>query len=496
MYESFYHFREKPFSLLPDPDFLYLGGRYKTALSLLEYGIWNQAGFIVITGETGTGKTTLLRKVLAETQEECTVGIMSHTHGELGSLMPWILMVFGLTWKGRDGIELFQAFSEFLVQQSVQGRRVILIVDEAQNLSPPMLEELRLLSNMNADKHQVLQIILSGQPGLRTLLQRQDLAQFAQRVAVDYTLEAMDEVETQEYIQHRLTVAGGDHAVFSAQACRVVYQLTGGMPRLINQVCDLALAYGCTEEAPRISGRLVAEAARDRSAGCILPLRGYVDLAALADEPEVRPLPVNGRMTERATMAAAKPEPFPQKADPPVRPDPLPNQPVRTEAPLASREQEAATPESLFQRAQILRKKGRSKDAVRLLAQAAQDPAFAFKATAEAGACYREIGRPDLALDAFRKALADKTAPKSERVAVCYDLGRTYQAAGKSNEALECYRKVHRVDPSFQDVAIRIERLSGEKPASPATLIDASYRDHGSFVGQAWRRLQRLLRVG
>lgn len=491
MYESFYGFREKPFSLLPDPEFLYLGARHKTALSLLEYGILNQAGFIVITGETGMGKTTLLRKVLTETQPDCTAGLLASTHGGGGSLMPWILMAFGLSWRGKDPIELFQTFAEFLAGHEGQSRRVILIVDEAQSLAPPMLEELRLLSNVNADKQHVFQVILSGQPGLRTLLQRPDLTQFAQRVAVDYTLEPMDERETQAYIRHRITVAGGDPSLFSDRACLAAHRLTGGVPRLLNQVCDLALSYGYAEQAGRITGRLVVEAARDRSAGCILPLVDHLDMSAFLEEDQAeRPVPANGHVPNRAQ------EPVAQPVSPMRASETLAQAGGSAASDRATLVQPAAAvgPGEWLRRGQVLRKRGRHKDAIRSLQQAAQDQAFAFKAYSEMGLCCRDAGRPKEAIEAFRSALADKSAPKPERVAVCYELGRTYQSARMLEQALECYRKVHRVDPSFQDVARRIERLSGAPPGDAAALH--SERTNGSWVGQTWGRLQQWLRVG
>lgn len=495
MYESFYGFREKPFSLQPDPDFLYLGGRYRTAWGLLEYGLLNQAGFIVITGETGTGKTTLLRKLLEEAQEECAVGILAFTQSGWNSLMPWILRGFNLPWKGKDAIEQFEVFSEFLMEQAVKGRRAVLIVDEAQGLTPAMLEELRLLSNINADKAPLLQIVLSGQPGLRELLQRPDLKQFAQRVAVDYTLEAMDEKDTVEYIRHRIRVAGGQPDLFSPQACVVAHRLTGGLPRLVNQVCDLALTYGYAEQARQITARLVADAAGDRSMGCILPLAVQVDLSDLKEEPA-------------APLGVPPPAPQARVAPPPAPPPPVPprvEEPVRARSPITPVEQpERARPpitvEEWLTRGQYLRKKGRYKDALRALAEATQDPATSFKAYAEAGFCYREAGRISEAIEAFRKAFGDRTAPRDERVAVCYELGRTLETARKPREALDCYRRVSRVDPEFQDVAQRIERLGGEAQLSSDKGAGAQplrpEQRNGSWLGAMLGGLRRMLRMG
>lgn len=503
MYESFYGLREKPFSLLPDPGFLYLGGRYRTAWGLLEYGLLNQAGFIVITGETGTGKTTLLRKLFAEAGEECTVGILAFTQSGWTSLLPWILRAFGLPWKGMDPVEQFEAFSDFLMEQAVKGRRAVLIVDEAQGLTPAMLEELRLLSNLNSDKTPILQIVLSGQPRLHELLQRPDLKQFAQRVAVDYALEPMDEADTIEYIRHRIAVAGGQPALFSAQACIVAHRLTGGIPRLVNQVCDLALTYGYADQAGRITTRLVAAAAKDRTMGCILPLAVQAGLSDLVDEPDG---PATATPRVQPAPAAAAAQPPPSSVAPPVSPRAEPIQ-ESARGQLASppvedpeRSRGPITTQEWLRRGQYLRKKGRYKDALRALAEATRDPETSFTAYAEAGFCYREAGRINEAIEAFRKAFGDRTAPRDERVEVCYELGRTLETARKSMEALDCYRRVSRVDPEHQDVAQRLERLAGEaRPASGRASRGEPLRPeqrNGSWFGAFRSGLWRLLGRG
>ena len=225
VYEAFYRFREKPFSILPDPSFLYLSPKHSTALALLEYGLMNQAGFNVITGEIGTGKTTLIRYLLSQMDRDMTVGLISNTHRSFGELLQWILFAFNLEHRGKQKVEMFQDFLDFLLQEYSQNRRTVLIVDEAQNMAPDTLEELRMLSNVNADKDQVLQLILVGQAELRETLRRPDMQQFAQRIVVDYHLEPLDRQETHAYIRHRIAVAGGhDPLLFDDAACDAVYR--------------------------------------------------------------------------------------------------------------------------------------------------------------------------------------------------------------------------------------------------------------------------------
>lgn len=294
MYESFYNFREKPFSLLPDPAFLFLSEKHRLALTMLQYGIVNQAGFTVVTGEIGSGKTTLIRQVLSEVGDDISVGLVSNTHRNFGELMQWVLLAFGLEYRDKKKIELYQTLADFIVKEYSQARRTVLIIDEAQNLSPEALEELRMMSNINADKDQVLQLILVGQPGLRETLRLPELQQFAQRVAVDYSLRPLNLEETWNYIRHRLKLAGGDAGLFETKACAAVYYYTGGIPRLVNVLCDTALVYGFAEQKRRIDAAIICDVVRDKSRGGIFPIReergGYdngviLEMSATKKEP-------------------------------------------------------------------------------------------------------------------------------------------------------------------------------------------------------------------
>jgi general secretion pathway protein A len=271
MYETFYSFREKPFSLLPDPAFLFLARQHSTALAVLEYGLVNQAGFTVVTGEIGCGKTTLIRHVLNTLGQDITVGLLSNT--QRGELLQWVLMAFGLDYRGKEKVALYETFLEFIIDEYAKNRRTVLIIDEAQNLGVDALEELRMLSNVNADKDQVLQLILVGQPELRATLSRPTLIQFAQRVAVDYFLVPLESEQIGSYIRHRLEIAGGDPALFKPEACQLVYHHSEGIPRLINLLCDTALVYGYAAGKQEIDVELVREVVQDK-AGSLLFARG------------------------------------------------------------------------------------------------------------------------------------------------------------------------------------------------------------------------------
>jgi type II secretory pathway predicted ATPase ExeA len=267
MYEHFFGLREKPFSLLPDPAFLYFGGQHSSAYALLEYGVLNQAGFTVVTGEVGCGKTTLIRHLLNQVDAEVNVGLLANVHHGTNDLLRWVLMAFGLEYESKGSVGLYEALIEFLVAEYAQRRRAALIVDEAQNLNPATLEELRTLSNVNADKDLLLQLILVGQPELKTTLERPELRQLAQRVVAHYHLTALSEDECVAYIRHRLERAGGSADLFTPEACLQVFRHTGGVPRLINLLCDTALVYGFAEGARQVGVELVKSVIEEKAAG-------------------------------------------------------------------------------------------------------------------------------------------------------------------------------------------------------------------------------------
>ena len=263
MYEAYYGFREKPFSLVPDPDFLYLGRHHRAALNILEYGLRGEASFALISGEVGSGKTILIRRFLRMVDQHTTVGLITNTHASLGSLLDWILLAFNLDYRGKQKVELFEILTNFLRDQRAHGRRTVLIIDEAQNMELEMLEELRMLSNINVDKELMFQIVLAGQPEILDKINRPELRQLAQRISANFHLSPLTLDETRDYICHRLVVAGGRRAVFDNLACAAIYYFTQGLPRPINILCDAALVYGYGEERETIGLDTILEVVQD-----------------------------------------------------------------------------------------------------------------------------------------------------------------------------------------------------------------------------------------
>jgi type II secretory pathway predicted ATPase ExeA len=271
MYEQFYSLKQMPFALTPDPGFLYLARDHMMSTWLLRYALAHEAGLAVITGEVGSGKTTLIRHLLGTMDDKVVVGLVWNTHAMFGNLLRLVTNAFGLASDVRDSAALHEAFVNFLLEQYAGGKRVLLIVDEAQNLDVESLEVLRLLSNINADKHFVLQTILTGQPELRDTLRRHELRQLAQRIVVNHHINPLRPHETHCYVRHRLRVGGGDPGLFEAEAIDAAHDASGGIPRLINNLCDTALVYGFAEQQPRISLELMAQVIADRRAGGLFP---------------------------------------------------------------------------------------------------------------------------------------------------------------------------------------------------------------------------------
>ncbi len=264
MYEKFYGLTERPFALLPDPSFLYMSKRHTTALTLLQYSIQNRQGFTVITGEVGCGKTTLINRLLDDIDTNLRVGLINFTHNSFGEMAEWISMAFGLDYKGKSKVELYDEFVQFLIREYAASHPVVLIVDEAQNMGVKGLEEVRMLSNVNAQKDYLLHLILVGQPELGELLRLPELRQLTQRVSVAYNLTPFSMRDVAAYIAHRLTVAGGNPEIFTPAAVRLIAAASDGIPRLVNTLCDLALVYGFSEEQQTVDAPTIRSVLRDR----------------------------------------------------------------------------------------------------------------------------------------------------------------------------------------------------------------------------------------
>lgn len=265
MYTEFYGFREKPFNIVPDPAFLYLSAKHRTALTYLEYGLMDGIGFMLLTGEIGTGKTTLIKRLLTEFGNGLEVAVIFNTNVSSEELLELILEELELELPARGKASYLETLNQFLVEKYAEGRRVLLIVDEAQNLSREALEEIRMLTNLHTDKEVLLQILLVGQPSLRTMLQAPSLTQLSQRIAVSYHLASLSLKETTEYIAHRLKVAGAkNEQLFALEAIEQIFRHAGGIPRTINILCDAALVYGYADELTTIDGQVIEHVVRDK----------------------------------------------------------------------------------------------------------------------------------------------------------------------------------------------------------------------------------------
>jgi putative secretion ATPase (PEP-CTERM system associated) len=271
MYERFYRLRERPFALTPDPDYLYPSRVHQEALNYLRYGIESHAGFIVITGAIGSGKTTLLQTLLRGLDNRTTVARLMNTLLDPRELVESAMIDFGLDPAGGSKPAMLKKLGEFLVAERSAGRLVLLVIDEAQNLSLPALEEIRMLSNLETEKSKLLQIVLIGQPDLRDKLDRPDLEQLRQRITVSYHLEPLDADETARYINHRLARAAlGAPLEFSCGVTERIHARSGGVPRIINVIADAALVFGYGEERAVIDESLIDEVIADLDATGVL----------------------------------------------------------------------------------------------------------------------------------------------------------------------------------------------------------------------------------
>jgi general secretion pathway protein A len=266
IYTDYFGLQERPFSLVPDPDFLFWTAEHRRAYTTLEYGLVTHAPITLITGEVGAGKTTLLMQLLRSIDEDVSVAMIANAHsGDRGELICWVLQaLLQPVEPSASYVDMFHQFQAYLVAEYAAGRRVILIFDEAQNISRESLEELRMFTNINTNKDELLQLILVGQPELREMIQRPDLTQFAQRIAASFHIPNMDAATVKSYIAHRLRAAGAPIMLFDSCACKMIHQATGGVPRLVNQICDLSMVYTFADNRKRITVNTVHQVLNDK----------------------------------------------------------------------------------------------------------------------------------------------------------------------------------------------------------------------------------------
>jgi general secretion pathway protein A len=266
MYTEFFDLSAKPFELLPNPKFLYLSKGHRKALSYLQYGVQEHAGFTLLTGEVGSGKTTLVRDIINKISEDVTLSMIFNTRVDGHQLISMINADFGLQTEGKNKVQLINELNNFLLEECTSNRRPIIIIDEAQNLSAEALEEIRLLSNLEADDFKMVQIILVGQPELKQLIAKPSLRQLRQRISISCHLNPLNREESEEYVYHRLaTVGSRDCVTFLEDVFDAIFRFSGGIPRLINLICDFLLLSAFVEETREIDMDLVNDAVNELS---------------------------------------------------------------------------------------------------------------------------------------------------------------------------------------------------------------------------------------
>ena len=263
MYESFFGLNSCPFNITPDPRFVYLSRHHREALSALKYGIESRRGFIQITGEIGAGKTTISRILLQELGPEVHTSLVFNPKLSEFEILQVIVEDFGIKPNGKKKKDYFDALNKFLLDEAHKGCNAVVLIDEAQLLTPRALEQIRLLSNLETTTQKLLQIVLLGQPELKDLLKRKDLTQLYQRIAIRYHLPELPKDEIAYYIQHRLSVAGANRNYFTPEAMETIYELSGGIPRIINVLADRAMMAAFTQNTTLIESAMVEYAQAD-----------------------------------------------------------------------------------------------------------------------------------------------------------------------------------------------------------------------------------------
>ncbi len=258
LYLSYYNLREEPFNITPDPRFLFFSAKHQEAFNHLLFGIHQRKGFIELTGEVGAGKTTICRKLLEELGPTYPTALILNPCLSIDQLLQSICLEFDLQVYSFDRVYYLQSLNQFVLEQANQGNNVVVVIDEAQDLSDELLEQVRLLSNLETDHQKLMQIVLMGQPELRDKLAQPHLRQLRQRITVRYHLGPLNLSETARYIHHRLTLAGANgRPCFDDDAIKTIHHYSGGIPRLINAVCDKALLAGYVMQTDRLNRKLI-----------------------------------------------------------------------------------------------------------------------------------------------------------------------------------------------------------------------------------------------
>lgn len=260
MYEKFYGFKEKPFNITPDPKFFFPSTKHTEALDSLIYAINERKGFVAITGEIGAGKTTICRTLLNKLDPNTKIALVTNTYVNAKELLMSILDDFGVEYKPSSKARMLMRLNEFLIEQLAQNMNVVLIIDEAQNLTPSVLEEIRMISNLETETEKLIQIILMGQPQLKKKLKLESLTQLRQRIVVHYHIYPLSKEEMVEYIRHRLRIASNNgFDFFTDEALGLIYGFSKGVPRLVNLICDSALLAGYATDSKQINEKLMQE---------------------------------------------------------------------------------------------------------------------------------------------------------------------------------------------------------------------------------------------